>query len=101
MLLKLLQYLSNGLHVLLAFAFGIDEAVIKVYYHENVELLYQDCVDIVLERGRCIGQSKRHNLVFKVAIVGLESRLPFIAFFDPHLILGIGQIKLGKMSSPT
>ncbi len=55
MLSKLLQHRLNGLHVLLSFAFSIDEDVIEVYYHENVELLCQDLVDIALKRSRCVG----------------------------------------------
>ncbi len=101
MLSKLLQHPSNGLYVLLAFAFGVDEDVIKVNYHKNVELLYQDLIDIALERGRCIGQCKRHDLVFEVAITGPESCLPFIAFLDPPSTVGIGQIELSKTLSLT
>ncbi len=40
MLLKLLQHLSNGLHMLFAFTFSVDEDVIEVHYHENVEFFY-------------------------------------------------------------
>ncbi len=87
--------------MLFAFAFNIDENVIKVHYYENVELICWDLVDIALERGRCIGKSKRHDLVLKVTIVGLKGRISFIAFLDPHLIVGMGQIELDKTSSPT
>ncbi len=87
--------------MLLAFTFGIDEDVIEVHYHENVELFYQDLIDITLKHDQYIGQSKRHDLVFKVAIAGLEGRLLFVAFLDPHSMVGIGQIELGEMSSPT
>ncbi len=73
--------------------YSVDEDVIKVHYNKNVELLYQDLVDITLKRGRCVGQSKRHDLIFEVTIVGLEGRLPFIVFPDPYLMVDIGQIK--------
>ena len=85
--------------MLLALVLSVDEDVIKVYYHENVELLSQDLIDIALERGWCIGQSKRHDLVLKVAIAGLEGYCPFVSFPNPHLIVGISQIKLGESSS--
>ncbi len=101
MLSKLLQHLSNGLYVLLAFAFSIDKDVIEVHYHKNVKLLCQDLIDIALERGQCVGQSKRHDLVLEVVIVDSESRLPFIAFLNPYLIKSIGLIELGETSSPT
>ncbi len=100
MLLQLVQHLSNGLYVLFALVLSVDEDVIKVHYHENIELLCQDLVDITLKRGRSIGQSKRHNLIFEITITGPESRLLFVAFPDPHLMVGIAQIQLGEISSP-
>ncbi len=96
----MVQHLSNGLDVLFAFIFGVDEEVIEVYYDENVELLCLDLVDIILKCGQCVGQSKGHHLVLKMAIAGPENRLPFVAFLDPHLMVGIDQIELGEMSSP-
>ncbi len=101
MLLQLLQHLSNAFHVLFSFAFGVDEDVIKINYHKNVEFLCQDLADVILEDGRYISQSKRHYLVLKMAIVGPKGCLPFVAFFDPHLIIDISQIKLGETLSPT
>ncbi len=101
MLLQLVQYPLNDLYILFAFTLGVDEDVIKVHYHDNVKLFCQDLVDITLKYSWCIGQSKRHHLVLEMAIAGLESRLPFIAFPTPYLIVGIGQIELGETLSPT
>ena len=101
MLPQLIQHPPNGLDVLFAFTLTEDENVIKIHYHENVKLFGQDLIDVALKRGRCVGQSKRHNLVLEMVIAGLKGRLPFIVFLDPHLILGIGQIKLGELSSLT
>ncbi len=87
--------------MLFTLVLSVDEDVIEIHYYENVELLHQDLVDITLECGRCIGQSERHDLVLEMAIAGPESRLLFIAFPDPHSMVGIGQIELDEMSSPT
>ncbi len=87
--------------MLFALALSVDEDVIEIHYHENVELLGQDLVDVALKCGRCVGQSKRHYLVLEMAIAGPEGRLAFIAFPDPHSMVGIGQIKLGETLSPT
>ncbi len=87
--------------MLFALVFSVDEDVIEVDYHEDVELLCQDFVDVTLKRGRCIGQFERHDLVLKMTIVGLEGHLPFVSFFDPHSMVGIGQIELGETLSPT
>ncbi len=101
MLLQLVEHPSNGLDVLFALALSVDEDVIEIHYHENVKLLGQDLVDVALKRGRCVGQSERHDLVLEMAIAGPESRLPFIAFPDPHSMVGISHIELGETSSPT
>ncbi len=73
-----------------AFALSVDEDVIKIYYYENVEFFGQDLVDLTLKRGRCVGQSEKHDLILEMAIVGCESRLPFNVFPDPHSMVGIG-----------
>ncbi len=101
MLPQLIQHLLNVLYVLFVLVLSVDEDVIKIDYHENVKLLYQDLVDIVLKHDRCIGQSKRYDLIFKVTIAGPESHLQFIVFLNLYLMVGISQIKLGEMSSPT
>ncbi len=49
MLLKLLQHPLNSLYVLLVFAIGIDDDVIKVYYHDNIKLLCQALMNIGLK----------------------------------------------------
>ncbi len=97
----MVQYPSNSLDVLFAFVLSIDKDVIEVHYDKNIELLYQDLVDVTLECSRCIGQLKGYYLILEMTIAGLESYLPFIAFLDPHLMVDIGQIELGETSSQT
>ncbi len=101
MLPQLVQHPLNGLYMLFAFTLGVDEDVIEVHYHENVELFCQDLINIALECDRYVGQSKKHHLILKMAIAGPEGRVLFISFPNPHLIIGISQIKLGKSSSST
>ena len=87
--------------MLFAFAFDVDEDVIEVYYHKNVKFFCQNLINIALKRGQCIDQSKKHHLVLEIAIAVSESCFLFIAFSDSHLMIDIGQIKLGKTSSST
>ncbi len=101
MLPQLIQHLSNDLYMLFVLALSVDKDVIEIHYHENVELHGQDLVNITQKRGRYVGQSERHDLVLKMTIAGPEGRFPFIAFFDPYLIVGIGQIELGETLSLT
>ena len=85
--------------MLFALTLSINKNVIEIHYHENVKLFGQDLIDVALKCGRCVSQSKKQNLVLKMAIAGPESHLLLIAFPDPHLIVGIGQIELGDTSS--
>ncbi len=100
MLPQWVQHLLNGLDVLFALILRVDEDVIEIYYHENIELLGQDLVDITLNHSGCVRLSERHDLILKITIAGLEGRLPFIVFPDCHSMVGIGQIELGETSSP-
>ncbi len=76
--------------MLFALALNVNEDVIEVHYDKNVELLCQDLIDITLECGQYIGQSKGHHLILKIAIVCHESCLLFVAFPDPHSMVSIG-----------
>ncbi len=67
--------------MLFAFAFSVDKDVIEIHYHKNVNLFCQNLVDITLEGGRCVGQSKKYYLVHKMVIAGPEDcfhSLPFL-----------------------
>ena len=86
--------------LLVAFAFDVNEDVIEIHYHKNVEFVCQDLV-IALERDQCVGQSKRHHLVLEIVIADFEGYFLFIAFFDPYPMIGINQVKPGKTLSPT
>ena len=80
--------------------FDVDEDIIKIHYHKNVKFLYQNLIDIALKYGRCVSQSKRYNLVLDMVITASKSCFLLIAFFDSHLMVGIGEIELEKMLSP-
>ncbi len=86
--------------MLFALDLSVDDDIIEIHHYEDVKLLGQDLVDIVLKRGRRIGQSERHDLVLEMAIAGPEGHLLFVAFPDPHLMVGIDQVELGEPSGP-
>ena len=86
--------------MLFAFGFGVDKNVIKVHNHKIVKFFCRNLVDIALEYGRYVGQSKKYHLVFKMAIACSDGCFLFIAFSDLHLMVGISQIKLGETLSP-
>ncbi len=83
------------------FSFDIKENVIKIHYHENIEFFCQDLIDVALESGRYIDQSKNHHLALEMAIAGHEGCFSFIIFSDLYPMISIGQIELGETLSPT
>ena len=80
-------------------AFNVNKNVIKVYDNKNIEFFCQDLINIVLKSGQYISQFKKYYLVLKMAIASTKNNLLFIAFLDPHLMINIDKIKLGKMLS--
>lgn len=78
--------------------FGIDEDIIKVYYHKNIMFLRHNLVDVAWELSLYVNEFKKHYLVLKIIVAGLKKCCLFITFFDLYLMLGISQIKLGKIS---
>jgi hypothetical protein len=51
---------------------------------DDAEDIYQPCQYAVgLEGGRLVGETKRHNRIFKVTVSGLEGCLPLIGLADP------------------
>ncbi len=45
--------------------------------------------------------SKKHNLVLKMAIFSSENDFLFIIFSNSHIVVGIGQVQLGKILGQT
>ena len=69
--------------------FDINKNVIKVYNNKNVKFLYQNLVCIALESSRCISSLKKHHLILKMTIIGFDSYLLFITFFNLYLMINI------------
>ena len=72
--------------------FSIDHYDIQVYNNKNIQLFSQNLVNVSLKGSRSIRKAKKHDLVFEVAILGLESSFSVITFTNPHLMIGICQI---------
>ena len=58
----------------------VNEDVIKVHDDRDVKEIGEDAIHKPLERGRRIGETKRHYTPLKGAIVSAEGSLPLIAF---------------------
>ena len=93
---QFLENQLNGVDVSLVWVLGVDKDVIKVNNDEDIKFLGHDFLNIALEVGRCVGQSKKHYLVLEVAVSSLKSRLIFIALFYPYPMVSTREVKLGK-----
>ena len=81
-----------------ALIFGIDENIIQIHNNENIELFYKDLIDIALECCQSIGQSKKHYLIFEVAVSDPENSFPLIFFANSYPVIGTGEVKPSKLS---
>ena len=48
------QYPPHDIHLTLTLILGVDENVIQIYNDKDIELFWQDLVDIVLEAGQSV-----------------------------------------------
>lgn len=95
--LKLIQNLIYGLYIWLAEVFDIDQDILQVYNHKNIKLLGKNIIDITLQASRSIRESKKYELVLKVAMLSPKIYLLSIAFINSHLIISTSQFQLSEM----
>ena len=57
-----------------------DKDIVKVNYTEYINVALEYTVDICLEGGRGISQTKGHNEIFVVAISRSKGRFPLVSF---------------------
>ena len=84
------------LNVTFAFIFAVDKDIIQIHNDKNIEFFHENLIDVGLEYCQSNGQSKKHYLIFEVAVSGLESSLPLIFFANFHPVIGTSEVKLGK-----
>lgn len=85
----------------LAKVFGINQDIIPIHNNKDIKLFSKNFTDIVFKHGQNIEKSKMHDLILKMAILGLIKYLLLIAFTDFYLVVHICQIQLNKLLSPT
>ena len=74
---------------------AVDQNIIKVGCAEYVELGAECLIDIALEGGWSVGESKGHDKKFEEAISGSEGGFPFIARFDSNQVVCVADVDLG------
>jgi len=59
---------------------GIDQNIIEINYHTDIEEVEKDIIHKVLESSGSIIKTKKHNRLFKGSVVSTKSSLPFVTF---------------------
>ena len=77
----------------------IDEDVVEVYNHTNIQHVTEDVIHKVLKGGGSIGKSEWNNQPFKWAIVSVEGGFPFITISNVNQMVGMVQVDFGKHTS--
>jgi hypothetical protein len=75
----------------------LNEDVIEIDC--NFAFSNQICKDGIhqcLECGRQVGEPKEHDAWFKKTLICDEGCVPFIAFFDPNVVVALPNIKLSE-----
>ena len=87
---ELFQDPAYDFYVWLARILDVDQNVVQIYNNENVKLLSEDLVNVPLEASQWVEKAKRHDLILEEAVPSSESGLSFIAFSNPHPLVGTG-----------
>ncbi|GJR09477.1 reverse transcriptase domain-containing protein [Tanacetum coccineum] len=85
-LLKQFQDLPNAFFMFLL-TFGVDQNVIDEDNYKLVQIRFTHPVYKVHEHGRCISQTKRHNLKDIVTVSSLECSLGNVFFSNSQLVI--------------
>ena len=99
--LKLVQNPAYSLNLWLVQIFNVDQFAIQVYNNKDIKLFSQNLINISLESSRSIKKAKRHDLIFEISVLSLESCFLCIIFTNSHPIIGIDEIQLSKSSYST
>ena len=70
--------------------------VVKVYCNEFVQIVREDLVHQLLERGWCVAQPKQHDKKLKVASVNMKSCLLYRRLFHHNLVVARCEVQLCK-----
>ena len=89
------------LFIVSSFISRINENVIKVNHHANIQHVREDVIHKTLKSGGGIGQTFGDYHPFKRTVFSPEGCLPFVTFADTDEMVGMTQIYLGIDSGLT
>ena len=88
---KPFQSLSN-VYIMLLQSFWVDQDIIQVYYDENIEEISKNVIRHMLKNCLCIRKTEWHHFILKMAIVSMESNLPFIPRTNSNKVVSTPKI---------
>ena len=59
---------------------AVDENVVKVYHHTDIDEIAEYLIHECLKSRRCITEAERHYEKFEMTVLGSKSGLVFVAF---------------------
>ena len=81
--------------LMICWVVGINEDVVQVNDHANIQEITEDVIHEMLESCESIGKSEGHNEPFKRTIAGAESGFPFITVPNTDKVIGMSEINGG------
>ncbi len=85
---------------MLCLILGENKDVVQVNHINNIYKALQGCINVVLERSRCISKHYRHYQVFVIPVFRLESGFPLISFLYANPVIGVLDVNLCKPLRP-
>ena len=92
MLSELSEYFTD-MFIMLLGVIREDQNVIEINNNSNVKKILEDVIHETLGSGRCISQTKGHDMPFKRAIASTESGLPFVTFSYVDQVISMSEVK--------
>ena len=76
----------------------MDKHIIHIDYQVSFsDLVSKDFVHHLLECGRGVTHSEKHDCGFKESSAGLESGFPLVTVSNPDVVISGSEIDLGKV----
>ena len=85
----------TDMFLMICWVVGINEDVVQVNDHANIQEITEDVIHEMLESCESIGKSEGHNEPFKRTIAGAESGFPFITVPNTDKVIGMSEINGG------
>jgi len=99
--LVLFEAFKNDSEVLFMFLVivAVDENVIKVYHHTDVDQIAEYLIHECLKSRGCITEAERHYEEFEMTVLGSKGGLVFVALCHADEVISRLQIDFGEDSS--